>query len=370
MKKYYSPREPYNRRERFSMMQLQVLCQLFEENSNPPMVTRSSVAQRLNIPLDRVNVWFQNQRARGFPAKKILQSSLYAESVTSDKGETCHNGRLSPSETRPSMVPTEQKYPPLPNHEGGDPFALLQRFTSAKLGESPKEPVKSQTAPPNIPLTPLSASNMGILERTPPLDFSSFPFTYNYPLEQSDSGSENNFVNQKSPGISRNTAKLTETQPENSSPVPQAGAAKRKRGKRPQQIVRVSSPVLPVEWQNGDDEAFVQSKKAKITESVFHLSEKDNSSDTNHSSDSASCASNGLEIRTSEHAQSCDDKSTATNQKGDICDVSDNSTNRGVDGNNKTYSEETLVAIKSVYAHLLLGENETEKASFEEPDLD
>lgn len=41
------------------------------------MHVRNAVAECLGIPLDRVNVWFQNQRARGFPARKVLQQSLY-----------------------------------------------------------------------------------------------------------------------------------------------------------------------------------------------------------------------------------------------------------------------------------------------------
>lgn len=75
------PKEPFNRRERFSMFQLTVLCRLYEENPNPAMHVRNAIAERLNIPLDRVNVWFQNQRARGFPARRILQqqSGIYSD---------------------------------------------------------------------------------------------------------------------------------------------------------------------------------------------------------------------------------------------------------------------------------------------------
>ncbi|WAQ93617.1 DUXA-like protein, partial [Mya arenaria] len=82
------PREAYNRRERFSMFQLHVLCRLFEENPNPAMNVRNAVAERLNIPLDRVNVWFQNQRARGFPAKRILQQQNGVYSSTGLEHET------------------------------------------------------------------------------------------------------------------------------------------------------------------------------------------------------------------------------------------------------------------------------------------
>ena len=46
------------------------------------MTTRAAIAEKLNIPPERINVWFQNQRARGFPAKRILQQSFNAASST------------------------------------------------------------------------------------------------------------------------------------------------------------------------------------------------------------------------------------------------------------------------------------------------
>ncbi|KAK3588053.1 hypothetical protein CHS0354_012099 [Potamilus streckersoni] len=69
-------KEASNKREKFSLFQLSVLCRLFEENSNPSMGTRMAISEKLNIHIERINVWFQNQRARGFPAKKILEQSF------------------------------------------------------------------------------------------------------------------------------------------------------------------------------------------------------------------------------------------------------------------------------------------------------
>ena len=77
-----SNRDAFQRRERFSLFQLTVLCRLFEENPNPTMTTRGAIAEKLSIPSERINVWFQNQRARGFPAKRILQQSFNAASST------------------------------------------------------------------------------------------------------------------------------------------------------------------------------------------------------------------------------------------------------------------------------------------------
>ncbi|KAL3831793.1 hypothetical protein ACJMK2_023497 [Sinanodonta woodiana] len=69
-------KEACSKREKFSLFQLSVLCRLFEENSNPSMGTRIAISEKLSIHIERINVWFQNQRARGFPAKKILEQSF------------------------------------------------------------------------------------------------------------------------------------------------------------------------------------------------------------------------------------------------------------------------------------------------------
>ena len=82
MTRQNASRDAFQRRERFSLFQLTVLCRLFEENSNPSMTTRQAIADKLSIPPERINVWFQNQRARGFPAKRILQQSFHAANST------------------------------------------------------------------------------------------------------------------------------------------------------------------------------------------------------------------------------------------------------------------------------------------------
>lgn len=48
---------------------------MFEEDPNPSLGARTILAEKLQIPLEKVTVWFQNQRARGFPARKILTQS-------------------------------------------------------------------------------------------------------------------------------------------------------------------------------------------------------------------------------------------------------------------------------------------------------
>ncbi|KAL5006883.1 hypothetical protein ScPMuIL_015689 [Solemya velum] len=69
------PRDAWGKREKFSLFQVTVLCRMFEEDPNPSLGARTILAEKLQIPLEKVTVWFQNQRARGFPARKILTQS-------------------------------------------------------------------------------------------------------------------------------------------------------------------------------------------------------------------------------------------------------------------------------------------------------
>ena len=56
-----------------------VLCRFFEEDANPNICTRNLLAEKLGAPVDRITIWFQNQRARGFPAKKMLNQTNFVK---------------------------------------------------------------------------------------------------------------------------------------------------------------------------------------------------------------------------------------------------------------------------------------------------
>ncbi|KAK3108430.1 hypothetical protein FSP39_007821 [Pinctada imbricata] len=71
------PKDGGGKREKFTLFQLMVLCRFYEEDNTPNLNTRSLLAEKLDVPLDRVTIWFQNQRARGFPAKKILSQANF-----------------------------------------------------------------------------------------------------------------------------------------------------------------------------------------------------------------------------------------------------------------------------------------------------
>ncbi|OWF42478.1 homeobox protein cut-like 1 [Mizuhopecten yessoensis] len=89
------PKDGFGRREKFTVFQLMVLCRFFEEDPNPNLSTRALLAEKLGAPVDRITIWFQNQRARGFPAKKMLSQSNFSrkapgamDAVTSSTSRT------------------------------------------------------------------------------------------------------------------------------------------------------------------------------------------------------------------------------------------------------------------------------------------
>ena len=65
----------------FTSDQLKVLEATFQENNYPSASTRKEVANSVNLPVDRVRVWFQNRRAK----EKRLKEDRLAMSVLRTK---------------------------------------------------------------------------------------------------------------------------------------------------------------------------------------------------------------------------------------------------------------------------------------------
>lgn len=82
------PKDGSGRRGKFTLFQLMVLCRFFEEDQNPSLNTRMLLAEKLLVSLERITIWFQNQRARGFPAKRVLcLMSVDRQNAESEKAE-------------------------------------------------------------------------------------------------------------------------------------------------------------------------------------------------------------------------------------------------------------------------------------------
>lgn len=236
-----SPREAYNRRERFSMFQLNVLCRLFEDNSNPPMNIRNAVADRLGIPLDRINVWFQNQRARGFPARKILQQTIYDNGNDSylaldveNMKDTITKASLSPQgnsaniDTQLMQTSSQNKH---------SPPEIRTPISTTATGAYLNTPIKSEPADTVFPLDLSSSLNNDIARGTNPDSIYVCPLARVPTTRENSRAKVSNYLNNQFHDVSYVNAHLVN----NSVKPVTSGAAKRKRGSKPHQIISTNS---------------------------------------------------------------------------------------------------------------------------------
>lgn len=56
--------EGYIRRRRYTEQELEVLMQSFRQNPKPSRAVKERLADQLGTTYKRINIWFQNQRAR------------------------------------------------------------------------------------------------------------------------------------------------------------------------------------------------------------------------------------------------------------------------------------------------------------------
>lgn len=239
------------------MFQLHVLCRLFEENQNPPMNVRNAVAERLNIPLDRINVWFQNQRARGFPARRILQqhSGLYSDDPLKSDME------IAKDITQPSKNVAELDQQPF------CPPVIKESVSSALSRETNHYGIATK-----VKVEPCD-SNSGFLQMSSKervADKNSVPCNYRtnheQPLDLSGAKADDIVGRQEPDDLAtcKTATKVT-------------GASKRKRGFKPQQIVQRSE--LPKTKGNEPNENEI--KRRRISDPVeYNYQLEDDCSET------------------------------------------------------------------------------------------
>jgi hypothetical protein len=243
------------------MFQLNVLCRLFEENSNPPMNIRNAVAMRLGIPLDRVNVWFQNQRARGFPARKVLQQSLYENEGDPYLAIDVENmkDKINEANFIPQNLPVNMVNMDSPTYRKSSEQGLCKK-------PSPK---------PNVYGSPIQTGLMPSIKSEPnetalPLDLSSSSFSdkslstaaNSLPAIAQSSHNSSEHLDFETNKITANQSGYQTTTAVNSGT---SGAAKRKRGSKPQQII----PMYKKEtYTNNDSEKLNESKRRKVSDVV------------------------------------------------------------------------------------------------------
>lgn len=233
------------------MFQLNVLCRLFEDNSNPPMNIRNAVADRLGIPLDRINVWFQNQRARGFPARKILQQTIYdngndsylaldVENMKDTIIKACFSphGNSAHIDTRPVQTLSQNK---ISSPEIRTPVS------ATATGSYLNTPIKPEPADTVFPLDLSSSFGSDITRGTIPDSTHVCPSTRVPTTRENSIAKVSSYLNNQFHNVSYDNANIVN----NSVKPVTSGAAKRKRGSKPQKII----PTNRNELHSTDDSA-------------------------------------------------------------------------------------------------------------------
>ena len=175
------------------------------------MNVRNAVAERLSIPLDRINVWFQNQRARGFPARRIIQqhSGLYFD-----------DGLKSDIQTAKE----------------------ISQLTKSATDNDQKPSVASSTLSPGVSRD-VTSFNLQTTVKTEPRDLS-----FNSTQKPADGNKKLAEVTRATKPYHEQPLDLSSVKTENglahdstncnTSGLKVTGASKRKRGFKPQQIIQ------------------------------------------------------------------------------------------------------------------------------------
>ncbi|XP_068253532.1 uncharacterized protein [Nyctibius grandis] len=108
------------KRTTFSKAQLELLVRAFEKEPYPGIALREQLAGLTDIPESRIQVWFQNRRARQLNHKKSEAAAYPKPACAKQKPTRCGGGCQERSRTAQGLGPDQSLLHPQPGLPGGD----------------------------------------------------------------------------------------------------------------------------------------------------------------------------------------------------------------------------------------------------------